>query len=306
MTANANAIDGVHIVGGSDGAALENVTALGNLNDGVYLGSLVDHVTGSTFSLNHAVGIDLEQTGATLVQKNTVASNSGVGILVNNNSGSALVGSTDLSLNAGNIVTGNGSYGIQATGIISVAGNVVSGQAAFGVAGIYVRSGASATSNIVFNNYNGIVTDSGSPMTGNRIYHNANVGLIGNNNIISGNVIYSNSVGMVANSGTVQNNLVYANTSQGIEVAYQNTLLINNTVYQTAGDAVNVAGFIFNLQLRNNILWDTAGYDINVPSTSQNGFVSDYNLLYVTGARTSRQLAGRGKGHASELAFGYT
>ena len=38
-----------------------------------------------------------------------------------------------------------------------------------------------------------------------------------------------------------------------------------------------------NVQLRNNILWTPRGYDISVANDSQQGFDSNYNLLYTTG-----------------------
>ena len=224
----------------------------------------------------------MSQTGATRVQDNTVASNIAGGIFIYNNYGPVLVGSADLTQNAGNIVSGNGGYGIQVYGAVVVAGNVVSGQAAYGTAGIYVHNGSSAINNVVFNNYNGIVTDYGAPMTGNRVYHNTSIGLYTNYSNAVGNVVYSNGIGIIVSGGTLQNNLVYANSSQGIEV-YGSTLLLNDTVYQTSGDAVYVGASVNNLQLRNNILWTTSGYDLEVPSSSQNGFVSDFNLLYVTG-----------------------
>ena len=37
------------------------------------------------------------------------------------------------------------------------------------------------------------------------------------------------------------------------------------------------------MELRNNILWVTAGYDIYVSADSQTGFASDFNDLYTTG-----------------------
>jgi len=59
---------------------------------------------------------------------------------------------------------------------------------------------------------------------------------------------------------------------------------VNNTVYQLVGDALRVEGSSRDLQVRNNVLWVKAGYDINVAADSQPGFQSDYNDLYATGA----------------------
>ena len=283
VTADANSIDGIHVDTSSNNVTLQNDTAIGNLHDGAYLASLVTQVSGSTFNLNHNLGIDLEQPGAVLVQGNTVSSNTAGGIYITNSSGAALVGSTNLALNAGNVVTGNGGSGIQAYGTVTVAGNSVSGQAAFNAAGIYLASGATAADNLVFNNYFGINTG-GAVITNNRVYHNSSVGINSTGGTISGNVVYSNGVGIETYSTTVQNNLIYANTSEGIQITYGNVALNNNTIYQLTGDAVNVAANVSNLQLLDNILWVAAGYDLDIPATSQNGFTSDFNLLYTTGS----------------------
>ena len=58
--------------------------------------------------------------------------------------------------------------------------------------------------------------------------------------------------------------------------------LINNTIYQPVGDAVQLVGNSSNVELRNNILWVQNGYDLNVAADSQQGFNSDYNDLYAT------------------------
>ena len=117
LTANANTLDGIRIEGGSDNAAIENVTAIGNGRFGIYVIILIDHLTGSTVTLNHSTGIDLEQPGAVRVENNTVSFNLGSGISVTNTvSGVAVVGNADLTLGKGNIVTGNAGYGIVGNG----------------------------------------------------------------------------------------------------------------------------------------------------------------------------------------------
>ncbi len=85
--------------------------------------------------------------------------------------------------------------------------------------------------------------------------------------------------------GPASNNLVYENTNQGILVSSSgnNPAIINNTVYQPTGDAIDIQTNSSKVTLNNNILWVQAGFDINVDATSQVGFQSDYNDLYVTG-----------------------
>ena len=62
--------------------------------------------------------------------------------------------------------------------------------------------------------------------------------------------------------------------------------ILNNTMYQTAGDVLRMTQNTSNVSVRNNILWDTAsgGCDINIDSSSESGFSSNYNLFYTTGS----------------------
>ena len=70
-------------------------------------------------------------------------------------------------------------------------------------------------------------------------------------------------------------------------------LVVSNTVYQPAGDAIRILGLSGNVQLRNNILWVQSGYDIIVPADSEVGFQSDYNALVTTGSGKLGQWEGR-------------
>ena len=95
-----------------------------------------------------------------------------------------------------------------------------------------------------------------------------------------GNTVYSNGVGIVADGidfdwrsriygEDVENNLVYANTAEGVVVTEGiGTQLVNNTVYQIVGDAVQVNGSSQNITILNNILWTQAGYDLTWPATA--------------------------------------
>src|SRR5439155_10432889 len=121
-------------------------------------------------------------------------------------------------------------------------------------------------------------------------FHNSQYGIqTANAGIVNGNTVYSNSIGIFSevassnNNSLVVNNLVYANTNEGIVAGVPQGLtgtpqVWGNTVYQPTGNAVHVIGV--NVQLKNNILWVGAGYDVDVNSTSQTGFSSDYNLFY--------------------------
>ena len=170
-----------------------------------------------------------------------------------------------------------------------VSGNTVYGQSGSGDIGISIQGGQ-AGQNVVFGNYRGIHAYGSSTVTANRVYNNAEVGIYADYGLsaVLGNTVYGNSVGIqghLYNGGTIANNLVYANSNQGILVSrnVNSTAITNNTVYQPVGDAIKLQNAA-NVRLRNNILWVSAGYDLNIDSASQVGFQSDYNDLYATGA----------------------
>jgi len=116
----------------------------------------------------------------------------------------------------------------------------------------------------------------------NRTYANSIGGIaVDGYSTAQGNVSYSNPVGIQAGYGAgVSNNLVYANTNTGIDVIDSEVRLANNTVYQQAGDAVLIEPGVYDISIENNILWVDAGYGINAFSSSQQDFMSDYNLFY--------------------------
>ncbi len=116
-------------------------------------------------------------------------------------------------------------------------------------------------------------------------------------NVLRGNVSHSNATGIDVygtnyGDNLLENNLVYNNSDRGILLRnlHQNsttatTTLRNNTVYEPQSDALQVNGGSRNVILSNNILWSGASghYALNVADDSQNGFVSDFNLLHTTG-----------------------
>ena len=58
-----------------------------------------------------------------------------------------------------------------------IAGNMVSGQAGFLQSGIYGIGIVNVSSNVVFDNYDGIAGYISGAVSNNRVYHNANAGL---------------------------------------------------------------------------------------------------------------------------------
>jgi len=53
-------------------------------------------------------------------------------------------------------------------------------------------------------------------------------------------VVYSNPVGIITSNGMLRNNLIYANTVYGFRSPFRRAGG-NNTIVQTAGDAVRLA-----------------------------------------------------------------
>lgn len=290
LSTNHAANDGISIDSTVSGSRLDHIKSLANGRYGIVVTGPIDHVSDSEAGNNGSVGIQLSSSFSvpvtTRLEHNNVHDNRSDGISTNITS-ALVIGGTDLTLNRGNIVSNNAGYGIIVNNnpAALVVGNTVSGQHTSGKAGIYTPG--LATSNVVFDNYVGI--EGFGDRTYNRVYNNATLGLsLAGGTNSTGNIVYGNKTGIyLFNVGTLTNNIVYGNSEEGIVLRYGGTL-VNNTVYQTSkGDvdaaAVNVGLGAANVILRNNILWATIGYDVLIPSNSQNGFQSDYNLLYATG-----------------------
>jgi parallel beta-helix repeat protein len=300
MTVTANLQGGLRIE--SDSSANDTLTGIvadNNTGDGVYVGGAIVSITNSTSYSNTGDGFDLTNAGAVVLTDDSAYGNK-TGLYVTNSIGgtTTVIGNANLTLGLGNQFFNNSNYGIDVeSGTVLVAGNTVYGQTASGDAGIEVNSGGNSitTENVVYNNYDGIRSTDNSTVTYNLAYNNPDFGFYGGiGTTFTGNVSYDNGVGIrsviapnaAGNIASIDNNLVYNNSVQGIWLSGgRYTTIDNNTVYQTAGDAIladvySVAAV--GIQIENNILWAQNGYDIALDHTSENGFKSDYNDLYVT------------------------
>ncbi len=129
----------------------------------------------------------------------------------------------------------------------------------------------------------------GGTASDNLIYNNTTAGISSSGGSVLGNVVNGNGLGITASSNPViENNLLYNNTTGGI---FLNggflTTILNNTVYQIAGDALQIVATNGNngfINVRDNIFWDTSAADIAVDAASETHLATDYNDLYVTGA----------------------
>ncbi|MCW5626108.1 MAG: right-handed parallel beta-helix repeat-containing protein, partial [Burkholderiales bacterium] len=100
------------------------------------------------------------------------------------------------------------------------------------------------------------------------------------------NRIAGNRIGIAATSGQkVWHNLIYRNEAIALQVqTVSDVRIYQNTFYAPAGDNIRIGGVSSHVDVRGNILWAEAGYDLYVANDSQAGFFSDYNNLYATGA----------------------
>jgi parallel beta-helix repeat protein len=288
------ALDAIFAPDESYGAGIKNITVsnnviFGNIEAGVSIATNDTGwlITGNTIHDNNGSGgyvqdgIYASGTSAT-VTNNTVYNQVQYGIYVQGPAGSIISGNTVYTNAYGidatnatinnNLAHDNTIDGICVDSGSLAIGNTAWRQTAYGAAGFRVSSGE-LRGNAAYGNYNGIYIDGSYAGTtdDNRVYSNTNYGIY----------IYGSGYDHIFN------NLVYNNSNGGIYAydTFAGASIINNTVYQPVNDAINLA-YSYNDSIENNILWVEAGYDIDVTDgTSQNGLVSDFNLLHAgTGA----------------------
>src|SRR6202000_21843 len=74
--------------------------------------------------------------------------------------------------------------------------------------------------------------------------------------------------------------LVYDNVTTGIAITSGTTLsIVNNTIYQSIGQALTLSG-VSRVAVETNIQWVDGGDIISVAAGATTGFVSAYNLFY--------------------------
>jgi parallel beta-helix repeat protein len=277
----------------STGLTIANDSISGALNDDIYIGSDDTQATITTNQIQGAADAIFASDSTVAITGNFISA-SGTGVFAPQGSG-PVTGNTifgnsgdgieDLSATvSGNIVYSNKDAGINDdTGTIS--GNTVYGTIANPQMDGIDSIGAQISGNIVYSNTNGITVSGLSSISNNRVYSNSRID-ISAAGTLTGNVIYDSGGWGIQLTATaaLQNNLVYNNASGGIWFSSQSgsSSMVNNTIYQTTGDALRLSGTA--MQMRNNIFWDSAGYDVRVDSSSPTALSSDYNLFYSTGS----------------------
>ena len=312
-----NASDGA----GSTGLTVSNSVLYDNDVEGAYIGTSNDNPTfvNDTIygdpadlyvSASQPEGLSINANGAT-VAGNTIFDNSNTGLSLSGNNvqivDNTVYGNESgiSAYGASGVVSGNtvfdNAFNISAEGAVSVSDNTVYGTlASFAGSGqgIYASDEVTVAGNAVYGILGtGIDAGSSTIVEGNQVYDNTGDGiLVGSaDDTISGNHVYANNIGIdvedldYPTDLVVSNNVVEGNATYGIHAAvnaYNGTTslqVLNNTVIQETGNAVQVDSGSTNVQLLNNILWAQSGYDISVAPNSEISFQSDYNDLYTTG-----------------------
>ncbi|QEG01889.1 Bifunctional hemolysin/adenylate cyclase precursor [Stieleria maiorica] len=254
-----------------------------NASGGVRITGNVGLINQSAFYNNGGSGLYLDQAGSVTITSSTASRNDGHGLFAYGLVDGAVIGTSDLSLAAGNQFYENAGDGVYASGLALIAGNVAYGNASG--AGVRNRSGGTVQNNVSFGNLVGI--DSYGPVIGNRVYDNRD-GVRGYyDESIRDNVVYSNDYGILAfnSSEDVNNNLVYdiAEIAVSLNQPQETTRIRNNTIVVGGHAAALRIVDGHGPSVTNNILVVDGGsvFDLNAPS--QLTHRSDYNLYHVTG-----------------------
>ncbi|MEQ1826615.1 MAG: right-handed parallel beta-helix repeat-containing protein [Pirellula sp.] len=315
---------------GSDGLTIRNSRFINLLIGGVYLdqGNNFATIEDSVFDggVSRNMGIHLYLLGTNSSVTNSLFTKyfgSGSGTysvyvyggnsivdgnqFIDNNTGSLSVrggGTPETASRASNnIVRDSVGNGIEAGVSAVVENNQVYNMGVFGnlsspLAGI--RGTGTFQNNLIHSTQVGMVI-SGGTATGNTIYNTVQAGVwTGGTVTLSNNRIYSNPLGVrvynVSGGGSgndnplLTNNLIYSNGT-GIQLDGTSIRLENNTIYQTAGNAVitTVGNESFNLE--NNIISVDAGSILSMPN-GIGSVTGNYNLYHVRGAGRIASLLG--------------
>ncbi len=263
--------DGISIATASTGAIIDNTvkaSAVGLHIEGVFTGAITGNDIGFA-----ATGVIYDAAAG--LSGNTIHDNT-IGLVTGIADAAALGFMVGTS---GNVLTGN-AVALQMNGA-RVQGQIIRGNA-IGVTGSGTLGGASfATANLIAGNSTAGASNFVGPVVFNLIEGNA-TGLQGVTGTIQNNRIDRNGVGIAAtNRQVIFNNEMMFNTDAAILVSgVRDVRIAGNTIRSLQGDAVRLQNSAVDVDIVSNVLWDDAGYDINVANNSQAGFWSDYNTLY--------------------------
>ncbi len=264
---------------GSLRLTVSNSDIYGNSSDGIAIGQsddgavLTNNLLHDNFLPYYFGGAGINISGAANVRvTNNLLENNDFGIEANSatdaeiSQNTAYGGAYPIDVNGvGATVENNTAY--NATGAaINGSGALIAYNTAYGSQFGIGASGGIVRDNTVYLNVTGIAEDSNGLIEDNHIFDNSGDGiLLRYGGTALGNAVYSNGVGIqglslsngfvVSSQYLISNNLVYANASAGILVQGGSyTQVINNTVDQITGDALDIENGTSNSRVSNNIL----------------------------------------------------
>ncbi len=268
--------DAISVLASNDQLRVEDSTFFSSFNTASIRSQSPDAIfTGNTFSsattTRTGTGIDASGARSQILDNQFSTLNLGLSI-----------GSDDIVIR-NNTITNIEGIGIYGGGIIE--SNVIDGALHSGVVSIF---GGQIRNNIVRNGLTGISSNANIKIVeGNRIYGNSGVGLDVGGAPTSNNYIYDNAIGIrsaFSGAGHISNNYIANNSTIGIQLDGGTPNVVNNTIIQPVGDAIQVVNLnTANVKIRNNILHVGSGYTYNVSPLSTRGFSTDYNLIHRTG-----------------------
>ncbi|KKL13252.1 hypothetical protein LCGC14_2527620, partial [marine sediment metagenome] len=251
---------GLYINGGA-GGIIQNVTAYGN-DSGVYLYD-VSAVTLNTIETHDNTDYGLYARSAQIDGSGVTAYNNATGIYLYDSNNAAY------SLLA-NPVSYSNATGIILERYVNIAGGASHNNTGYGISTDWNYFQTIDGTDAYENGSHGVYLKQGE-IKNARIYGNVGDGVFADYNTahVRGSVIYGNDYGVrfTTNYGgiAVTNNLIYDNDNGG--VLFDSALsssgtaeVVNNTIYQAAGDALHLTNTSKNVHLRNNIL-GFAGYE---------------------------------------------
>ncbi len=291
VTATENSVDGIYTQVDTQVKAMDEVTATNNGGSGIKVEGLISSISNSTIKDNAATGLVLVEPGPVEVTRNVIANNVGPnsdGVsITSSHPQSVYLGREDLALQDGNRIFGNGRHGVNLQGNVIVAGNTIYGQTAPNASGIVVAGDAVVRENIVHSNTHGITANGPATLVNNRVYNHNGVGLKLTGANAHQNVVYSNNIGIQSHASVLQNNLIYDNNLIGVDVAGSSgSAVVNNTIHQQNGQAIQLGGTNTSTQLRNNLVWAQGGQAIATTPAAFAGTTSNYNNYYLTSGAT--------------------
>ena len=286
--------DGLRLEGPSEFSQASDIQVTGAGSHGIYA-NVSFPMTRITSHGNTAHGIFLDGAQGSSITESIAYNNGQDGIRVDNNNHAtrATIGSFDLSANQGNVAYGNGGIGIVGIDGVDIVGNVSYDNV---LSGIYTANSVLAQWNVTYQNEYGIHARQGSTIQENRSYGNRTAGIRGYRDPqIRRNVVYSSPEGIwfpdfafsgYTNNTTIENNVVYDTSNRAVYIVEARPTIHSNTFYLPEGAGIVIGSSSANINLRDNIFSMGTGSAIEIPSSGQQGFTSDYNLFDLTGTGT--------------------